>query len=127
MTAYRVEVNGEVMGMYTAESEQEARDLCAQDAGYESEADMELQLGAPSNLVAEEKIEADDEWAAQEIVDMNHQTWIDRDEDVEWEPALDEAMEALYYHCEFNKDAALALAQKLFDGQFPTWRDDETE
>ena len=127
MATYRVEANGTVMGSYTAESEQEARDLCAQDAGYESEADMELQLGAPSELVAEAKIEADDEWAAQEIVDIEYQTWIDRDEDEEWEPALDMAMEALYYHCEFNKDAVLVLAQKLFDEQFPAWREDETE
>ena len=127
MTTYQVEANGTVMGTYTAESEQEARDLCAQDAGYESEADMELQLGAPSELMAVEKIEADDEWAAQEVVDMNYQTWIDRDDDVDWEPALDEAMETLYYLYEFNKDAVLELAQKLFDEQFPEWRDDETE
>lgn len=127
MATYRVEAGNTVMGTYTAESEQEARDLCARDAGYESESDMEIQLGAPSELVAEEKKEVDDEWAAQEIVDIEYQTWIDRDEDVEWEPALDEAMEALYYYCEFNKDAAMVLAQKLFDEQFPTWRDDETE
>lgn len=61
MTAYRVEANGTVMGTYTAESEQEARDLCARDVGYESELDMELQLGAHSELLAVEKIEADDE------------------------------------------------------------------
>lgn len=127
MATYRVEAHGTVMGTYTADSEQEALDLCARDAGYESEADMEVQLGAPSELVAEEKPEVDDEWAAQEIVDIEYQTWIDRDEDVEWEPALDEAIKALYYHCEFNKDAVLELAQKLFDEQFPEWRDDETE
>lgn len=61
MTTYRVEANVTVMGTYTADSEQEARDLCARDAGYESEADMERQLGAPSELVAVEKLEADDE------------------------------------------------------------------
>lgn len=127
MTTYRVEANGTVIGMYKAESEQEALDLCARDAGYESEADMEVQLSSASELLAVEKLEADDEWAAQEIVDMNYQTWIDTDEDVDWEPALDEAMETLYYLYEFNKDAVLVLAQKLFDEQFSTWRDDETE
>ena len=39
-------------GFYEAESAQEALDLCAQDAGYKSEADMIESLGGPSELCA---------------------------------------------------------------------------
>lgn len=53
MTKYIVAANDLEFGTYEADSEQEARDLCAQDAGYKSEADMEDQLGQPSELVAE--------------------------------------------------------------------------
>lgn len=40
--------------IYLANSEQEARDLCAKDAGYESEDDMVARLEQPSELVANE-------------------------------------------------------------------------
>lgn len=40
MAKYIVSANGTEFGTYEANSEQEARDLCAQDAGYKSEADM---------------------------------------------------------------------------------------
>lgn len=50
---YVVGANGHTFGTYRAYSAQEARDLCAQDAGYESEADMEEKLGQSSELVAE--------------------------------------------------------------------------
>jgi hypothetical protein len=52
MTQYQVRANGHVFGIYEANSEQEARDLCAQDAGYESEANMEDHLNQPSELAA---------------------------------------------------------------------------
>lgn len=52
MTKYIVEANGHEFGTYEASSEQEARDLCAQDAGYQSEADMVRRLDQPSDLVA---------------------------------------------------------------------------
>lgn len=52
MTKYIVEANGTEFGTYEASSEQEARDLCAQDAGYQSEADMAQRLKQPSELVA---------------------------------------------------------------------------
>lgn len=52
IVTYRVSANGQVFGEYEAASEQEARDLCAQDAGYKSEADMVKQLEQPSELVA---------------------------------------------------------------------------
>ncbi len=54
MTKYEVSANGTVFGTYEAENEQQARDFCAQDAGYESEADMESTLEQASELVAEE-------------------------------------------------------------------------
>ena len=49
---FEVSANGHVFGMYEAETEQDARDLCAIDAGYKSEADMVSQLERPSELVA---------------------------------------------------------------------------
>jgi hypothetical protein len=52
MTKYQVSANGQVFGTYEADSEQAARDLCAQDAGYKNEADMAAQLGQASELVA---------------------------------------------------------------------------
>ena len=54
---YTVSANGTVFGDYQADSEQAARDLCAQDAGYKSEADMVAQLEQPSELVAVEVAE----------------------------------------------------------------------
>ncbi len=53
MIKYQVSANGHEFGIYEAATEQEARDLCAQDAGYKSEADMEAQLEQPSELVAD--------------------------------------------------------------------------
>ncbi|MCK6401244.1 MAG: hypothetical protein L6Q74_04935 [Sphaerotilus natans subsp. sulfidivorans] len=52
MTKFQVQANGAVFGVYEADDQQQARDLCAQDAGYDSEADMVEQLGSPSELVA---------------------------------------------------------------------------
>lgn len=52
MTKYIVSANGTEFGTYDANSEQEARDLCAQDAGYKSEADMIERLGRASELQA---------------------------------------------------------------------------
>ena len=49
---YEVSANGQAFGIYEADSEQAARDLCAQDAGYESEADMEEKLEQESDLQA---------------------------------------------------------------------------
>jgi hypothetical protein len=37
-----------------AETAQQARDIVARTAGYDSEADMALRLGHPSRLIAEE-------------------------------------------------------------------------
>jgi len=54
MSKYQVSANGAVFGTYEAATEQEARDLCAQDAGYKDEADMVYQIERPSELVAEE-------------------------------------------------------------------------
>ncbi len=52
MTRYLVSSEWIDFGVYEADSEQQARDLCAQDAGYRSEADMVERLERPSELVA---------------------------------------------------------------------------
>ena len=49
---YKASANGIVFGIYEAESEQAARDLCCIDAGYLSEKDMAERLEQPSELVA---------------------------------------------------------------------------
>lgn len=54
MKQFEVSANGHVFGAYEAATEQEARDLCAIDAGYNSEADMVAKLEQPSELVASE-------------------------------------------------------------------------
>lgn len=54
---YTVEANGVVIGTYRALSRRHARDLCAQDAGYESEEDMERRLEQRSDLRAAKKHE----------------------------------------------------------------------
>lgn len=51
---FQVEANGTVFGTYEAADAQGARDACAVDAGYKSEADMVEQLDQPSELVATE-------------------------------------------------------------------------
>ena len=51
---YQVSANGTHFGIYEAESEHAARDLCCIDAGYLSEEDMAERLEQPSELVAEE-------------------------------------------------------------------------
>ena len=51
---YEVTANGQLFGTYEASSEQEARDLCAQDAGYKDEADMAARLEQGSELEANE-------------------------------------------------------------------------
>ena len=55
---FEVSGNGHVFGIYDAADEQGARDACAVDAGYESEAYMVATLGQPSDLVAVEKTTA---------------------------------------------------------------------
>lgn len=52
---FEVSANGTVFGTYEADDAQGARDACARDAGYKSEADMAKQLGQGSELVAEER------------------------------------------------------------------------
>lgn len=52
MNAYSVTGNDQDLGVYQAESEKHARDLCAQEAGYRDEGDMEDMLDAPSDLAA---------------------------------------------------------------------------
>ena len=49
-----VSANGCVVGIYDAVDAQGARDACAVDAGYESEAEMVALIGYPSDLVANE-------------------------------------------------------------------------
>lgn len=51
---FEVSANGTVFGTYVADDAQGARDACAVDAGYKSEADMAEQLGQASELVATE-------------------------------------------------------------------------
>ena len=51
---FEVFANGHSFGIYEAETEQDARDACARDAGYESEADMIEKLEQPSQLKAVE-------------------------------------------------------------------------
>ena len=50
---YKASANGLVFGIYDAESEQAASDLCCLDACYLSEKDMVERLEQPSELVAE--------------------------------------------------------------------------
>jgi hypothetical protein len=51
---YRVSgADGFALGYYRASCLQNARDKCAREAGYRSEADMVKRLGQPSALVAE--------------------------------------------------------------------------
>jgi hypothetical protein len=51
---FEVFANGHSFGIYEAETEQDARDACARDAGYESEANMVERLEKPSQLKAVE-------------------------------------------------------------------------
>ncbi len=51
---FEVHANGTTFGAFLATDEQQARDLCAQEAGYKDEADMAATLGTPSELVAHE-------------------------------------------------------------------------
>lgn len=51
---FEVSANGTVFGIYEADDAQGARDACAVDAGYKSEADMAEQLEQASELVATE-------------------------------------------------------------------------
>ena len=50
---FNVYANACEFGIIEAGSEQEARDIAAQMAGYESESDMVKQLAQPSELIAE--------------------------------------------------------------------------
>ena len=53
MNKFRVYANACDFGTIEARTEQEARDLAAQMAGYESEAQMVETLAQPSEIVAE--------------------------------------------------------------------------
>ncbi len=52
MNKYEVSANGHSFGIYDAHIEDEARDLCAQEAGYESEFEMVNRIDQPSELIA---------------------------------------------------------------------------
>jgi hypothetical protein len=67
MAKYEVSANDAVFGIYVAENEQHARDICARDAGYDSEAEMIDSLERPSELRATEV----EEWSA----------WVDGNKD----------------------------------------------
>ena len=54
MSKWTVWANSGVFGPYEANDEQGARDACARDAGYESEAQMVETLEQPSDLQAKE-------------------------------------------------------------------------
>jgi len=54
MAKFQVSANGQVFGFYESETAQDARNACAVDAGYKSEADMVAQLEQPSELEASE-------------------------------------------------------------------------
>ena len=54
MSKFNVYANACEFGIIEAESAKEACDKAAQMAGYESVADMEKQIGQPSEIVAEE-------------------------------------------------------------------------
>lgn len=49
---FEVSANGTIFGVYAGENEQEARDNCAIDAGYKSEAEMDESLETASELIA---------------------------------------------------------------------------
>ena len=55
-TLYQVAAGDIIIGTYAAETAAEACCLAAQDIGYESEKDMEEQLGKPSDLEAYESV-----------------------------------------------------------------------
>lgn len=57
MKTFNTYANACEFGLIEAETAQEARNTAARMAGYESEADMEAQLGQPSEIVAEEVTE----------------------------------------------------------------------
>jgi hypothetical protein len=61
MAQFQVSANGTDFGIYEADTEQDARDACAVDAGYDSEADMAAKLDAKSELQAVE-VEAWEAW-----------------------------------------------------------------
>jgi len=56
---FTVWANDIVFGSYEADNEQGARDACARDAGYESEAQMVETLEQPSDLQAKDYDPAD--------------------------------------------------------------------
>lgn len=53
---FLVSANGTPFGVFEGADEQAARDACAMQAGYASEADMESQLEQASDLVAVEVV-----------------------------------------------------------------------
>lgn len=46
--SFLVSAHGQIFGVYEATSEQQAKDLCAADAGYKDEKNMESVLAAAS-------------------------------------------------------------------------------
>lgn len=57
MKTFNVHANACEFGLIEAETAQEARDMAAQMAGYDSEADMATRLGQPSEITADEVTE----------------------------------------------------------------------
>ena len=64
MSKYQVSANSTTLGIFEADDEQAARDLCAQEAGYKSEEDMEQQLECRSELVVDDLDRYVSEWTA---------------------------------------------------------------
>lgn len=54
MTTFNVITHSAEFGLIEAHTAQEARDLAARMAGYDSESDMEVRLEHPSEIVAYE-------------------------------------------------------------------------
>ena len=54
MNTYQISANGTIFGDYAGTTVQAAKDDCARDAGYASEADMVKKLEQPSEFVATE-------------------------------------------------------------------------
>ena len=54
MATFNVNANASEFGLIEADTAQEARDIAAQMAGYESEEEMVNRLGQPSEIIAEE-------------------------------------------------------------------------
>jgi len=60
MSKFTVSANGQEFGVYEGNTEQDARDACAVDAGYESESDMESKLESASEFEVDRVLSAED-------------------------------------------------------------------